>query len=96
MAHKISIVDFASSADSSAYSTEDAPVGLASGFTVSAGMDKDFVLSAANSLQALLCLSHLMTAQADDPAKVRRYAHLVEQRLREMGKLICPMLWISA
>jgi hypothetical protein len=56
-------------------------------------MDKDFVISAANSLQALLRLSNLMSAQADDPAKVRVYAHLLEQRLQALGKLVCPMLW---
>jgi len=58
-----------------------------------AGGDKDFVIGAANSLQALLFLSNLMHANADDPAKVRLYAHLVEQRLQALGKLVCPMLW---
>ncbi len=36
-----------------------------------------------------------MSAEADDPAKVRAYAHLAEQRLQALGKLICPMLWNS-
>jgi hypothetical protein len=59
-------------------------------------MDKNFVISAANNLQALLCLSNLMSTEADDPAKVRVYAHLVEQRLQALGKLVCPMLWNAA
>ena len=59
-------------------------------------MDKDFVISAANSFQALLCLSNLMSAEAHDPAKVRVYAYLVEERLQALGKLICPMLWNPA
>ena len=60
-------------------------MGRASGLSASAGMDKDFVISAANTLQALICLSNLMSAEADDPAKVRVYAHLVEQRLQALG-----------
>jgi hypothetical protein len=34
-----------------------------------------------------------MSAEADDPAKVRVDAQLIEQRLQALGKLICPMLW---
>ena len=95
MIHEMSIVDFASSA-CSAHSPKDAPAGRASGLSASADMDKDFVISAANILQALLCLSNLMSAEADDSAKVRVYAYLVEQRLQALGKLICPMLWKPA
>jgi hypothetical protein len=58
-------------------------------------MDREFVISAANNLQALLCLSNLMSAKADDPDKVRGYACLVEQRVQALGKLICPMLWAT-
>ena len=87
-------VDFAPAA-CSAQPWEDPPAGRASGSSASAGMDKDFVISAANSLQALVFLSNLMGAEADDPAKVRVYAHLVEQRVQALGKLICPMLWNS-
>lgn len=92
MGHEMKRVDFASLA-CSAHSPKDALVGGPSASSASADMDKDFILSAANSLQALLCLSNLMSAQADDPAKVRMYANLVEQRLQALGKLICPMLW---
>jgi hypothetical protein len=88
-------IDFASSA-CSAHPPEDAPSRHASESLASTGMDKDFVISAANILQALLCLSNLMSAEADDPAKVRVYAHLVEQRLQALGKLVCPMLWSPA
>ena len=90
--HKILRVEFASSVRS----PEDAPVVRASEFPASAGMDKDFVISAANSLQALLCLSNLMSAGADDPAKVRVYANLVEEKLRALGELMRPMLWNPA
>jgi hypothetical protein len=56
-------------------------------------MDKDFVIGAANRLQALVFLSNLIQVNADDPAKVRAYAHLVEQELAVLGKLVCPLLW---
>jgi hypothetical protein len=82
-------VEFASSI----HLLENAPAVRTSVFPALAGIDKDFVISAANSLQALFCLSNLMSAEADDPAKVRVYAHLVEQRLLGLGKLLCPMLW---
>jgi hypothetical protein len=58
-------------------------------------MDKEFVISAGNSLQALLVLSNLIHTNADDPAKVRLFTHLAEQKLQALGKLICPMLWSS-
>jgi hypothetical protein len=83
--------DFASSVHLPA----DAPAGRASESSASAGMDKDFVISAANNLQALLCLSNLISAKADDPDKVRLYACLAEERVQALGKLICPMLWSS-
>ena len=59
-------------------------------------MDKEFVISAANSLQALLIMSYLIHANADDAAKVRAYAYLVEQRVQALGRLICPMLWATS
>ena len=80
MEHKMMSIDFASSVCSTQL-PKDAPARHASGSSASTGMDKDFVLSAGNILQALLCLSDLMSAEADDPAKVRVYAYLVEQRL---------------
>jgi hypothetical protein len=43
-------------------------------------MDKDFVISAANILQTLLCLSNLTRAEAADPGKVRVYANLAEEK----------------
>jgi hypothetical protein len=85
-------VDFASSGCPPA----DLPVQRASESSALASMDKDFVISAANSLQVLLCLSNLTSARADDPEKVRVYAYLVEQRVQALGKLLCPMLWNSA
>jgi hypothetical protein len=93
--HEMPIVDFASSVRGSHFQ-KDAPVGEPSASSASADMDKDFILSVANCLQALLCLSNLMSAQADDPAKVRVYANLVEQRLQALSKLLSPMLWEPA
>jgi hypothetical protein len=88
--HKIS-VDSASSA----CSAQPEDPSAVRGSTASASADKAFVISAANSLQALLFVSNLMHTNADDPAKVRLYVHLLEQRLQALGKLICPMLWNS-
>ena len=63
------------------------------GSSTSTNVDKEFVISAGNSLQALIVLSSLIHANADDPAKVRLFTRLVEQRVQALGKLICPMLW---
>ena len=91
LAHKMMTVD--SSSACSARLPEDAPAGRAPGLSTSAGMDKDFVISAANILQTLICLSNLMGAQADDAGKVRVYANLAEEKLRALGKLMRPLLW---
>jgi hypothetical protein len=56
-------------------------------------MDKAFVISAANILQALLCLSNLTRAEAEDPSKVRAYASLTDEKLQALGELMRPMLW---
>jgi hypothetical protein len=56
-------------------------------------MDKDFVISVANILQALICLSNLTRAEADDSCKVRVYANLAEEKLQALGVLMRPMLW---
>lgn len=85
-------VDFASSACSIA-SPEDTPVWDASGSLVSAGIDKSFVIGAANILQALLCLSHLTKVEANDSDKVRVYANLATERLQALSELMRPMLW---
>jgi hypothetical protein len=44
-------------------------------------------------LQSLLCLNNLTYANAADPAKVRVYADLAEQRVRALVELMRPMLW---
>ena len=51
-------------------------------------LDKTFVLGAANTLQAFVCLSSLMRVYADDSGKVRVYAKLVEEKLQALGELI--------
>ena len=84
-------LDTASSACSA--QPAEGPLAVHVASSASAGLEKDFVISAANSLQALLCLSSLMSTEADDPAKVRVYAHLLEHRVQTLGRLICPMLW---
>jgi hypothetical protein len=69
------------------------PVWDASGSLALAGIDKKFVISAGNILQALLCLSNLTRAAADDAGSVREYADLNDEQLEALGKLIRPMLW---
>jgi hypothetical protein len=85
-------VDFASSACST-QPPEDTLVGDESGSSASAGLDKAFVISAANILQALACLSNLIRAEADDSGKVRVYANIAEEKLQALGELMRPMLW---
>ena len=72
---------------------EKAHVGRASRFSASAGMNKDFVISAANILQALVCLNNLTRAKAGDPGKVGEYANLAEEKLKALGELMRPLLW---
>jgi hypothetical protein len=62
-------------------------------FASSADTDKAFVISAANILQALVCLSNLIRAAADDSGKVREYANLAEEKLQTLGELMRPLLW---
>jgi site-specific recombinase len=62
-------------------------------FAFSAGPDKAFIISAANILQALVCLSDLIRATADDADKVRVYAKLAEEKLQALGELMRPLLW---
>ena len=83
-------VDSVSSACSAQF-PEDTLVG--SGASASAGLDKAFVISAANILQGLIGLSHLMRANADDASKVRLYANLAEEKVQALGGLMRPMLW---
>ena len=64
--------------------------------SASAGTDKAFVISAANILQTLVCLSNLIRAAADDSGKVRVYAKLAEEKLQVLGELMRPMLWNPA
>lgn len=85
-------VDFASSAGSAALQDET-PVWDASGVLASAGIDKNFVISAANILQALLCVSTLMRINADDSSKIRGYANIADDKLQALGELMRPMLW---
>jgi hypothetical protein len=72
---------------------EGRPVWDASGSLASAGIDKSFVINAANILQTLLCLNNLTNAEAEDPSKVRVYAKLADERIQTLGELMGPMLW---
>jgi hypothetical protein len=91
MEHKIMRVAIASSVGSTQPSG-DAQGGYRSGALASASIDKNFVLGAANTLQALVCLSSLMGIYADDSGKVRVYAKLADEKLRTLGELMRPML----
>lgn len=64
--------------------------------SISLNVDKHLVISAANMFQSLLCLRNLTYANAADPAKVRVYADLPEQRVRASVELMRPMLWSPA
>jgi len=92
LVNKMMKVDFASSA-CSAQPPEETLVRDGSGSSASAGPDKAFVISAANILQALVCLSNLIRAAADDSGKVREYANLAEEKLQALGELMRPLLW---
>jgi hypothetical protein len=74
-------------------STEDILVAPGSGASGSAGLCKSFVISAANILQALIGVSYLMRADADDSDKVRMYANLVEEKSQALSDLMRPILW---
>jgi hypothetical protein len=72
---------------------EVAPLWDASGTLAAAGIDKNFVISAGNLLQALLGLSNLTRMAADDASKVREYTDLTDEKLLALGELMRPMLW---
>jgi hypothetical protein len=91
LGHRIMRVDFASSAGS-IHPSEDALVGYVSGSSAS-GLDKTFVIGAANILQCLICLSNLIRAEADDSDKVRVYANLAEEKVQALIELMRAMLW---
>ena len=95
MENKLTKVDFASSAGS-AQPSGQRPLEYRSLASASGGLDKAFIISAANTLQTLLCLSGLMRAHADDSGKIRVYAKLAEERLQVLGELMRPMLWNPA
>ena len=92
MVHQMEKADLASPVCSFAI-PEGKPVWDASGALASAGIDKNFVIGAANILQTLLCLSHLTSTEADDASKVRVYAKLADEKLQALGELMRPMLW---
>ena len=95
MRSRIMSVDLAPSVSTS-QPTEGATVGYGSEISASVGLDKAFIVSAANTLQVLVCLSSLMRACADDSDKVRAYAKLAEEKLQVLGELMRPMLWNPA
>ena len=92
LVHQMKKVDSASPVCSFAL-PEGKPVWDASGALASAGIDKNFVIGAANILQTLLCLSHLTSTEADDSSKVRMYAKLADERVHALRHLMRPMLW---
>jgi hypothetical protein len=71
--HKMIEVGCFASSVCSVTPPEGRPVWDASGSLASAGIDKSFVINAANILQTLLCLNNLTNAEAEDPSKVRVY-----------------------
>jgi hypothetical protein len=93
--NKVMSIEFASSASSSQPSGNP-QVESESWTLASAPLDKTFVLGAANTLQALVCLNSLTAVYADDSVKVRVYAKLVDEKLQVLGELMRPMLWSRA
>jgi len=84
------LVDLASST-CSAQVPEDAFLRHALESSTSEDLDMAFVIRAANILQTLACLTHLIRAKADDP--VREYATRAEEKLQALGELMRPLLW---
>jgi hypothetical protein len=48
-------------------------------------IDKAFTISVGSSLQALVCLSHLMSSEAEDSVKIRMYTKLVEEQVKALA-----------
>ena len=94
MEHQEAKRNYAPSAGSS-QPLRDVPHRYAPAPPISLNVDKHLVISAANMLKSLLCLSNLTHANAADPAKVRVYADLAELRVRALVELMRPMLWNS-
>ncbi len=88
MGHQQMIADSASSARS-AQAPENPPSGHVPSSSASAGLDKEFAISAANNLQALLFLSSLLHTNAEDSGKVRLYTHLIDE-IAIVGKVGMP------
>ena len=86
------LVDLASSARS-AQDPKDGFLRHALESSPSEDLDVAFVIRAANILQTLACLTHIIRAKADDPGKVREYANRAEENLQTLGELMRPMLW---
>jgi hypothetical protein len=94
MVHQMMKVDLASPACPVA-PPEGSPVWDTSGSLAAAGIDKNFVISATDILQTLLCLSYLTSKDADDSSKVRVYTSLADERVQALRELMRPMLWNS-
>jgi hypothetical protein len=86
------LVDLASS-PCSARAQEIAFARHASESSASADLDMAFIIRAANILQTLTCLTHIIRAEADDPGKVRENADRAEEELQALSKLMRPILW---
>jgi hypothetical protein len=54
-----------------------------------------FAMRAADILATLNCLNYLISEEAEDPAKVRHYAHMTQESLKAFAELVRPALWIS-
>jgi hypothetical protein len=50
--------------------------------------DRPFDIKAANILEALWNLTYLVCEEAENPERVRYYAHLSEERLQAMTTLL--------
>jgi hypothetical protein len=56
-------------------------------------MQKVLSLRATDILAALNCLNYLISQEAEDPAKVRQYTTMAQERLHAFSELMGPVLW---
>jgi hypothetical protein len=57
-------------------------------------IERPFAMRAVDILATLNCLNYLSSQEAEDPAKVRQYATMTQERLHAFAELIGPLLWI--
>ncbi len=57
-------------------------------------IERPFAMRAVDIIATLNCLNYLTSEEAEDPAKVREYTTMTQERLHAFAELIGPMPWI--